>query len=512
MSSSNLVGSIVTLLGSGLVGALFSRKQNFGGSNARLHDLEKELETAKGEAYVQHEILSSLQSQLEKSAEQIKARDAKIAELENKVEASAAADSELNAAKAQTETLKAEAESLRLTLAKAQSDAEAAAKNEIETLRSQLAEAEAALQSAATKPAEPDPATLAEIESLRKTVLSQNTDVAKLLERVKELAPLKLQITDRDLRLRQLEAKFAEAAKARDAAQVNAGSLLESKEDEIACLKDRLAELESSASAQAERISELSERIAHHEFMLGEKDSLINDLQSQLIQAKPASDENSALRDKDAAISLLQLRVKELEPLAAQLAERDLKLRRLEEALEEAGTSTSETAENIEREAGKDAEIARLQAHIAELESSRLRVASELAAAVQSEDGSGKDPEVARLRSRVSELEPLQAQLFARDARLIELEARLQSAIHDKEAETKHFSALVAELEPSGARAEAAEARLKELEERHGTTVNNLEVEISGLRVKLASLEGTRELLEDCLAKLRAVEAKTEDH
>ncbi len=507
MSSSNLVGSLVTLLGSGLVGALFSRKQNLGGSNARLHDLEKQLETAKGEAYVQHEILSSLQSQLEKSAEQIKARDAKIAELENKVEASAAADSELNAAKAQTEALKAEAESLRVTLAKAQSDAEVAAKAEIEALRSRLADTEAALQAAATQPTKADPATLAEIETLRKTVLSQNTDVAKLLERVKELAPLKLQITDRDLRLRQLETKLTEAEKARDAAQAKVGGLMQTKEDDIASLKDRLAELESSATTQTERISELRELAAHHEFMLGEKDSLIGDLQSQLSQAKPALDENSVLRDKDAAISLLQLRVKELEPLTAQLAERDLKLRRLEEA----GDSASETAEHLEREAEKDAEIARLQAHITELESARLRVASELAAAVQSEDGSGKDVEVARLRARVSELEPLQAQLFARDARLIELEARLQSAIHDKEAETKHFSALVAELEPAGARAEAAEARLKELEERHRTTVNNLEVEISGLRVKLASLEGTRELLDECLAKLRAVEAKTED-
>ncbi len=507
MSSSNLVGSIVTLLGTGLVGALFSRKQNLGGANARLHDLEKALETAKGEAYVQHEILSSLQSQLEKSAEQIKARDAKIAELENKVETASTADLELKAAKTEIETLKDEAQSLRMKLAEAQTEAEGAAKAEIEALRSKLAETETALQSASTKPAEPDPATLAEIESLRKTVLSQNTDVAKLLERVKELAPLKLQITDRDLRLRQMETRLAEAEQARDVAQAKVGSWLETKEDEIANLKDRLAELESSATAQTKRISELGERTAHQEFMLGEKDSLIADLQAQLDQAPSDSDQNSALRDKDAAISLLQLRVKELEPLTAQLAERDLKLRRLEDA----AASASDISASLGREAEKDAEIARLQAHISELESARLKIASELAAAVQSEDGSGKDAEVASLRMRVAELEPLQAQLFARDARLIELEARLQSAIRDKEAEIKHFSTLVAELEPSGARAEAAETRLKELEELHRSTVNNLEVEISGLRVRLASLEGTRELLDDCLAKLRAVEAKTED-
>ncbi|HQR34331.1 MAG TPA: hypothetical protein PLK30_16450 [Blastocatellia bacterium] len=510
MSSSHLVGSIVSLLGSGLVAALFSRKQNLGGANSRLHDLEKQLETARGEAYVQHEILTSLQSQLEKSAEQIKARDAKIAELESKVEASAAATAESSASKAEIEVLKAEAETLRRKLAEAQTEAEAAVKAETDSLRLKLVEAEAALHAAAAKPPEPDPATVAELETLRKTVLSQNNDVAKLLERVKELAPLKLQITDRDLRLRQQEARLTEAEKSQQAV-ADIAAKLERKDDEIAALNDKLAELEHDAAAKAQRILEISELTTQHEFMLGEKDSEIADLQSQLA-AQSAADENSVLRDKDAAISLLQLRVKELEPLTAQLAERDLKLRRLEEQLEDAQqASTSETPESREREAEKDAEIARLQTQILEMESARLKVAAELATAVQSDDGNGKDEEVTALRMRVAELEPLKAQLFARDARLIELEARLQSAIQDKEAETKHFSALVAELEPSGARAEAAEARLKEAEERHQTTVNNLEVEISGLRVKLASLEGAREMLEDCLAKLRAIEAKAEE-
>ncbi|MEK7834207.1 MAG: hypothetical protein AAB401_24175, partial [Acidobacteriota bacterium] len=204
MNSANMFGAAVTLLSSALVGALFSRKPEPG--NDRVRELERELEAAKGELYVQHEALDSLKSQAEKSAEQIKTRDAKIAELASTLESAGnekfAAESGLNAANSRTEALKSEIEPLRAKLAVAVTEAE--------SLRSKLTEAEAEVKAVNERPTPPDPAMVAEIESLRKTVLSQNSDVAKLLERVKELAPLKLQITDRDLRLRQMETKLVE--------------------------------------------------------------------------------------------------------------------------------------------------------------------------------------------------------------------------------------------------------------------------------------------------------------
>ncbi|MGH9799040.1 MAG: hypothetical protein ACRD82_01615, partial [Blastocatellia bacterium] len=277
MTSVNILGAAATLLSSALVGALFSRKSE--PDNGRVRELERELEAAKGELYVQHEALDMLKSQTEKSTEQIKTRDAKIAELESKFESVGnekfAVESGLNAANSRTEALRSEAESLRAKLS--------AAEAESESLRSKLTEAEAEVKAVNERPAPPDPAMAAEIESLRKTVLSQNSDVAKLLERVKELAPLKLQITDRDLRLRQQEAKLAEAENSQKAV-ADVTAKLESKDDEIAALKDKLAELEHDAAAKAERISQVSELTAHHEFMLGEKDSLIADMQSQLGQ------------------------------------------------------------------------------------------------------------------------------------------------------------------------------------------------------------------------------------
>ena len=557
MTSQNIVGILCAFLPSLLIGAFFSRKSDLGVSDSRLRDLERQLEETKGELYVHHDALSSLKAEHEKCVEQIKARDAKIAELESRVESLAnekfAIESGLDAANSRAEAVKSETDSLRAKLADAESEAD--------SLHSKLAEAEAEL----AKPAKPDPAAIAEIESLRKTVLSQNEDVSKLLNRVKELAPLKLQITDRDLRLKKLEDKLqAESAKAdkklktkddeiaRLAAELRGASETKDlKEDELAVFSDRAAELESSVAEQSALVSQLRESKAELEFALGEKDSLLADLQSQLEAVSAEAAQDSSLRDKDAAISLLQLRVKELEPLAAQIAERDLMLRRTEDALSElvnrtesevarlqqrvgeletvAGSTEPKEASFDEsklrefeiRQQGLEAALADKEAEIVRLKSlavsspddahARVEAAEAKAQELKAEfnaELSSREEENARLQARIAELEPLHAQLFARDARLSELEARLQSAISEKESEAKHLNARIAELEPAGAQAEAAEARLRELEKQHQATVNNLEVELSGLRVKLAGMEGLNTVLTECMDKLREAEAR----
>ena len=557
MTSQNIVGILCAFLPSLLIGAFFSRKSDLGVSDSRLRDLERQLEETKGELYVHHDALSSLKAEHEKCVEQIKARDAKIAELESRVESLAnekfAIESGLDAANSRAEAVKSETDSLRAKLADAESEAD--------SLRAKLAEAEAEL----AKPAKPDPAAIAEIESLRKTVLSQNEDVSKLLNRVKELAPLKLQITDRDLRLKKLEDKLqAESAKAdkklkskddeiaRLTAELRGASETKDlKEDELAVFSDRVAELESSVAEQSALVSQLRESKAELEFALGEKDSLLADLQSQLEAVSTEAAQDSSLRDKDAAISLLQLRVKELEPLAAQIAERDLMLRRTEDALSELVNRTESEVARLQQRVGeletvagstepkeasfdesklrefqirqqeleaaladKEAEIVRLKSlAVSSPDDAHARVeaaeakAQELKAEFNAELSS-REEENARLQARIAELEPLHAQLFARDARLSELEARLQSAISEKESEAKHLNARIAELEPAGAQAEAAEARLRELEKQHQATVNNLEVELSGLRVKLAGMEGLNTVLTECMDKLREAEAR----
>ena len=60
MTSVNILGAAATLLSGALVGALFSRKSE--PDSGRVRELERELEAAKGESYVQHEALGLLKS------------------------------------------------------------------------------------------------------------------------------------------------------------------------------------------------------------------------------------------------------------------------------------------------------------------------------------------------------------------------------------------------------------------------------------------------------------------
>ncbi|MBL8187333.1 MAG: hypothetical protein JNK38_04970, partial [Acidobacteria bacterium] len=428
MTSLNLVGFVCALLPSLLVGALFSRKSDVGASDTKLRELERELETTKAELYVQHEALASLKSQAEKNTEQIKTRDAKIAELESKLEladnAKFAAESGVDAANSRTEALKSETDTLRARLAEAEA--------EMESLRSKLTNAEAERDNP-----KPNPAMVAEIESLRKTVLSQNNDVATLLNRVKELAPLKLQITDRDLRLRKLEAKLAEATKneqakieeaARLAQQLSA--LSENKEHEQGILADRVAELEATAAEQATLISQLREQKAEHEFALSEKDSQLADLQAQLSSQSIATEQDSTLRDKDAAISLLQLRVKELEPLTAQVAERDLKLRQMNDDAAETEVRLRHLQNRLEETAALAVSSSADELIEAKMREQELRQ-QELQAAL-----ADKDAEIARLKSLVaSSPDNAHARVEAAEAKAEELDAEFNAELTSRDEE-----------------------------------------------------------------------------
>lgn len=591
MGSQNVLGWIVALLVGAAAGWLLSRQRGANGAQntnagaaeresltARLRTCERDLEAARAELNSQSGTLNSLKSEVVNTSTELKSREIELGVLEDRVKTLEPLEAEIELKTAETAALTAE----------------------INSLRAQLAEAAASttVESAPAKSIEPDANLLAELATLKQTLSAKNGEISTLLGRVKELAPLKLQITDRDLRLRQWDSKHAEATKtiqARDEEiaalkaqldqlnlalkqaeekQVNANILIPevdraSTNDQAAVLADRVAELESLLKAQTDHDAQIKELQAQHEFTLSEKDSQLADLAARigeldksLQSAKAAdSDQHGALRDKDAAISLLQLRIKELEPLGSELADRDAKLRRLEENF-----LLAHAAEQISIE--KDAEIARLQARIGEMElpnaptaplslpamneiqlhelEARFQAAlaeKEATLAEQSAelvrlqtllDGSGsdiraranadeakvqeleaeyrieisdRDAEITRLKGRIQELEPLHAQLFARDARLSELEARVQGLASEKERELNRLNAQIAELAPAGERAESAEARLRELERQHQILLNNKDVEISRLRVKLAGLENVKAQLDEHLSKLRDAES-----
>src|SRR6185436_1526182 len=77
-------------------------------------------------------------------------------------------------------------------------------------------EERAAREIAAAQAAAPEARLTAELNTLRATLARQENEIAKLLDRIKELAPLKLQLTERDLRLRTLAAEIGQAAKSKD--------------------------------------------------------------------------------------------------------------------------------------------------------------------------------------------------------------------------------------------------------------------------------------------------------
>jgi len=586
MSSQNILGWIVALIVGVVAGWLVSRRAGERGAsnekealNARLRSCERDLETARGELNSQTGTLNSLKNELVTTSTELKSREVELGVLEERIKSLEAIEKEQETAQAEFNALKADFDSINAKLAEAQTQIQAAA------------------EPITKQPAAPDDNLQAEISSLRQSLTAKDAEIATLLGRIKELAPLKLQIADRDLRLREWSGKHAEAVKtiqAKDDELVKLTAQLDelgaacqqaeeklashqsatpppsspsgnpNRDDEVAELHDRIAELESLLKSQTNYEARIKELTDDHNFTLGEKDSLLADLQEQVsaidakLQSAGAADANQteALRDKDAAISLLQLRVKELEPLTLQLAERDAKLRRLEENVQ-----LAHSAEQIGTE--KDTEIARLQTRIGELETvttlptideTQLRqLEARYQAALSEKDAalaektaelvrlqslagvthsdasahddaataklqeieaeyraeiSDRDAELAKFKARIAELEPLHAQLFARDARLIELEARVQGLTSEKDREINRLNLQIAELTPAGAQAEAAEAKLREMENRYHSVLNSKEVEISGLRVKLAGLEGLTEQLEDRLSKLRETEGR----
>ena len=261
---------------------------------SKIRSYERDLDKARGESKTFREQAVSVKNELTASTGKLQSRDAEFGAMEAKLSTLERFVPELELRNSELSALKVE----------------------IDVLRSSLAEAETAAQTVASRPVEQDPNLLAEVNMLRHQLSSKENEIALLLTRVKELAPLGLQIKDRDLRLREWESKHAE--------------ILRTKDGEIAKLHHRVNDLETSSFS-----------IATHEARVGE------------ISAK----HEATLNEKEAQVVNLQLR---LDAANIKIAERDTKLRELE-------MSWRETAGE------KDAEIARLQMRIDKLEASGIQ-------------------------------------------------------------------------------------------------------------------------------------------
>jgi chromosome segregation ATPase len=249
----------------------------------KVRGYERELEKTRGELRVQRDETNMIKSELASTKGKLKAREAELSALQAKFKAFESLETELAAKKSELNS----------------------AKVEMDSLRSRLMHAEAKLK----KPPEPDPRLVAELQTVKQSLSDKENEIATLLGRVKELAPLSIQIKDRDLRLRESETKHAQEIKAqveeigklqsriRDLETENMRThsktasietklrelesdqhaALARKNDELAGAQARIAELESQLQSMGGDRAESGERLielnAHMQPVAVEKDA-----------------------------------------------------------------------------------------------------------------------------------------------------------------------------------------------------------------------------------------------
>lgn len=237
-----IIGALITFVVSRMLGD----KENPSVKEERetkILRLQRELEKTSDQLQSQRDRLLSIEAALGESANMLKARDAQIKELRAELLSYKNIETELGAKKTEMGSLN----------------------YEMSTIRARLLEAENELRNSAN----PDSKMFAEINSLKKSLSGKDHEITLLLNRVKELAPLTLQIRDRELRIRELEKNHADELNARNTAIANLSARindLESKQrsvepeakmehpkqrppsedaTEIALLKKRLNDLET---------------------------------------------------------------------------------------------------------------------------------------------------------------------------------------------------------------------------------------------------------------------------
>jgi predicted flap endonuclease-1-like 5' DNA nuclease len=191
----------------------------------KIHNLQHDLEKSSEALKLNSERLISLEMELGESANMVKTRDAQLKELRDRLMSFEEIEAELAAKKSEVESLH----------------------TEINSARAKLVEAESKLE----KPIRPE--MIAELNSLKKKLAGKDNEITHLLNRVKELAPLSLQIRDRELRILELEKKHADEIRAKDVDIANLGSRITDFEAKL-----RLAEINSESSNAIPRAAEIA--------------------------------------------------------------------------------------------------------------------------------------------------------------------------------------------------------------------------------------------------------------
>jgi predicted flap endonuclease-1-like 5' DNA nuclease len=220
-----IIGAIITFVITRLLLGDKAGLRLRGELETKILGLQHDLDKTSGELRAYRDRLESIEIELGESANVLKDRDAQLKELQDRLVLFDKIETELAAKKSEVDSLQ----------------------TELSSLRTKLEGTEARLK----KPAQAD--RISEIESLKKNLAGKENEISLLLNRVKELAPLNLQIKDRELRIRELERKYADELNAKDSTIANLSAQINDLESKL-----RLAETNSPAQAQpAEAATEI---------------------------------------------------------------------------------------------------------------------------------------------------------------------------------------------------------------------------------------------------------------
>jgi len=216
--------------------------------------LKGDLEKTSDELKSHRDRLESLKVELGESANLLKARDAQLKGLEARIVTYETTEAELEAKKSELVSIN----------------------NEMNSMRTKLLDTEAELK----RTNKPEAKLGEEINSLKKNLAGKNNEITLLLNRVKELAPLTLQIRDRELRIRELEKKHADELTTKDTALAN-----------------------------------LSARIGELEVKLQSTETNFEESTTRLHEADRGSPAQGSTAEAETEIALLKRRIKDLETM-----------------------------------------------------------------------------------------------------------------------------------------------------------------------------------------------------
>ncbi|NOT64367.1 MAG: hypothetical protein HOP19_29465, partial [Acidobacteria bacterium] len=411
------------LLWEALRGLLGGGKKEDGELKGKVVAYERDLDTARAELRRHKDEFASMRADFDTTKASLKEKDSLIGDYETKLAAAAAAATavtvgagELKSKDDEIASLKAAIEASKLKL----TDIEAKAKAEIE----------------AAKKAVPDVKLTEEANTLRLSLKAKEDDLGRLTARVNLLAPLELQIKDRDLKLKKFEAQFAAGTQDKDdeiaRLQAELAAAHQSSADEVVRLQGVVTSLESNAGKVDTELDTLRLQLTTKEESIRDYDNRLFDLENKLKETEAAR--KAAVGDKESEGQHFRLRLGELEAAAAGAAAA-LAAAEAMKPDQEAALRDAEAAHKLHL-GEKDAEVARLRLRISELEKadSALQVKLGEAESLQVIALKDKDAAIALLQIRLKELEPLEGKLKL-------AESNLSAAQADHDAQAKDWQA-----------------------------------------------------------------------